>query len=99
MGRSGLTLEKSRLVHQRANGRATEWRSVGRITILGNELDGPIIIEQAEYLVIFQEQGDGELRSAVVMLNRARRAASVRLLYYGAGLFALGVGIGRVWGV
>lgn len=99
MGRSGLALDKSRLVHQRANNRATEWRSVGRITILGNELDGPIIIERSEYIVVFQEEGDGELRSAVVMLNRARRAASTRYLYFGAGLFALGVGIGRVWGV
>ena len=86
MGRSGLALDKSRLVHQRANNRATEWRSVGRITILGNELDGPIIIERSEYIVVFQEEGDG-------------RAASTRYLYFGAGLFALGVGIGRVWGV
>lgn len=66
---AGIAERKSRVVHQGAE-RRTEWRAVGSITIFAPELDAPLILDGANYIVFFKEaQRDGELREAFVMLK------------------------------
>lgn len=88
---------KSRVVHQGAE-RKTEWRAVGSITIFAPELDAPLILDGANYIVFFKEaQRDGDLREAFVML-KCRRPVVDRALWLivgvSIGMILLGI---RMW--
>lgn len=87
---------KSRVVHQGAE-KKTEWRAVGSITIFAPELDAPLILDGANYIVFFKEaQRDGELREAFVMLKGRPAIAKAFWLIVGVafGMILLGI---RMW--
>lgn len=67
--------------------------------IYGPGLDKPIFIKSAGYVVYFLEGDDGELRDAVIALEWIGRLPTTKVMLYGAGAMALGVGIGRLWGI
>ena len=87
---------KSRVVHQGAE-RKTEWRAVGSITIFAPELDAPLILDGANYIVFFKEaQRDGDLREAFVMLKARPAIARTLWLTVGVAIGMILLGI-RMW--
>lgn len=98
MGRSGLALEKTRLVIQEPDGR-TMVRSVAEVVILGSKVrSGPITLRGQCTLWIGMKE-DGKLRSAFLFLDNLSGLSRADALLIGAGVLALGVGIGRAWGI
>ncbi len=87
---------KSRVVHQGAE-KKTEWRAVGSITIFAPELDAPLILDGANYIVFFKEaQRDGDLREAFVMLKGRPVIARTLWLTVGVAIGMILLGI-RMW--
>lgn len=97
MGRSGLALEKSRLVIQEPDGR-TMVRSVADVVILGTKVRGPITL-RGQCTVYVGMKEDGKLRSAFLFLDNLSGLSRADALLIGAGVLALGIGIGRAWGI
>ena len=80
---TSFAAKKMRVVHQRAGRGATEWRSVGSITILGPDLKTPVYIDRAGYIVrIYEAENADELRKAVVRLRSLNRWSEWDLALY-----------------
>jgi len=89
---------KSRLVHQRADRKAPDWRAVGSVTILAPEFDRPLYLEGVGYTVFFREaKQEGELREAVVLLNRLKQQPIWSILYWCMVGMGAGAALMRAW--
>jgi len=88
---------KSRVVHQGADSNKQEWRSVGSITIFAPELDAPLQLDGAGYIVFFKEaKREGELREAFVILKSRPVIARAEWFIFGIGVGMILLGI-RMW--
>ena len=89
---------KSRIVFQRADGRAPEWRAVGSIMILAPDCDRPLFVDGVGYTVYLKEsRQEGDLREAIIILRRLRRPTWVTVLWCALGTLFLGIGLTRAW--
>jgi len=89
---------KSRLIHQRADRKSPEWRAVGSVTIVAPELDRPLFLDGVGYTVFFQEaKKEGELRDAVIILNRLKRPSLAGSLFWCFLWMFFGAAMMRAW--
>lgn len=98
MDNQRISDRKSRIVFQRADGRAPEWRAVGSIMILAPDSDRPLYIDGVGYTVYLKEsRQEGDLREAIIILSRLRHPTWATVLWWSLGALFVGIGLTRAW--